>query len=108
MKPLAAGQLIHRITIEQRQVTQNPTFGGKDETWTDFKRRWANVDFSKGSEKVESDKVSNTINATVTMRYLKTLTDDMRISYGGVDYEILSVTHDFQKRFHIVLVRNIQ
>lgn len=108
MKSTAAGKLIHRITIQKRQQTNNTKFGGKDQSWVEVSQRWANVDFSKGSETVDSDKITNTIIATITIRHMPSLTDDMRISYKDKNYEIISIVPDFQNRFQMLFVRLVE
>jgi len=88
---LKAGDLRHRITIQQRSTSEDAV-GQLLLTWTDVATTWAKVEQLAGRELMtaSAERAENT--ARITIRYRSDLVEKMRILYGAIIYDITSVS----------------
>lgn len=90
---MKAGQLRHRITIQQYTEQSGP-FGGEGE-WTDYKKSVpAHVSFLSAKELVASGAERSEVSARIKVRYDKNINAKMRIIFRDDLYEIEGVTPD--------------
>lgn len=90
---MKAGQLRHRITIQQ-YIEKNGPFGGEGE-WTDYKKNVAaKVTFLSANELVASGAEMSEVSARIKVRYDKNINAKMRIIFRDDLYEIEGVTPD--------------
>jgi SPP1 family predicted phage head-tail adaptor len=87
---MRAGQLRHKITIQNTTVTQD-SYGSKVDTWAIFATVWASVEPVSGREYFESAKLNAEITHRVRIRYTAGVTPDMKILYGDRTFNIKSV-----------------
>lgn len=86
------GKMRHEIVIQSR--TQTPdTVGGFTETWAAFETVFADIDPVSASERFFSQKLEADITHKITIRYLETVTDNMRVLFGSRVFKIVGVFH---------------
>lgn len=95
---LSAGKLNRRITLQKRTQVQSPSGQIKDE-WADVAKVWAWVKTQTGMavarQSGESGGVAQSLNSySFRIRYRSGVTDDMRIVYGGMYFDIKQIRHD--------------
>lgn len=93
-----AGKRNRRITIQQRTRVQDET-GQEIDVWVDVVKPWAWVKTQNGMavarQTSSSDGVAQSINGySFRIRYRPAVTDDMRVVYGGLNFDIKQVRHD--------------
>jgi len=84
---MRAGNLRHRITIEQKTLARD-TYGGEVVTWTTFATVWADIQPLNGRELIAAQAVQSEITGKIFIRYLPGVTAGMRVSYCGKYYDI--------------------
>lgn len=88
---MRAGQLKHRITIQQPTVAQSAT-GATTETWATFATRWAKQEPLAGRESVRaSEAFFGEADHRFTFRYTAGITKAMRVSWAGRVFDITAV-----------------
>ena len=90
------------ITIEQRQVTRDASFGSQQVTWVKFLDIYAELEFSNGTEKPISTSGNNKQQVAYQpvnfkTRYITGLDKTMRILFEGEYYEITAI-QEIQRR----------
>jgi len=95
---LLAGKLNRRITLQQRTKVQDSA-GQEIDEWTEVVRVWAWVKTQNGMAVARqtgtSDGVAMSVNSySFRIRYRPSVTDDMRVVYGGLNFDIKQVRHD--------------
>jgi SPP1 family predicted phage head-tail adaptor len=87
---MRAGKLRTRIIIESASEAID-SVGFPVLTWTTFATIWGGVVANNGKEFLEAREVHSSLSRIITMRYLASVTPQMRINDGGVYYNILAV-----------------
>ncbi len=87
---MRAGQLRHRVTIQQKIISQN-SFGEEVVTWSDVATVWAAVEPLRGQEFIEARQAEAEITARIRMRYRSDVRPDMRVVWGTHTYDVLAV-----------------
>lgn len=87
---MRAGQLDRRIVIQTPTLTQNAE-GAALPAWGIFAEVWARKEDLSGEELFIAQKEDAEITTQWTIRHLSGLRNDMRISYAGQYYDILSI-----------------
>ena len=86
---MKAGQLRHRITIQQLSTTRDD-YGGGVEAWADFATDIpASVQPLSGRELIAAQAAMSTVTTKFGMRYIQGVTAAMRIVFGGEVYNML-------------------
>lgn len=96
MKPIEAGKLRHRGTIQQKTETPD-SYGELIETWTTLATVWCSVEPISGREFFAAQQVQAEVSARIRIRYRPGITPLMRIKVHNTTYEIVSVI-DFEYR----------
>lgn len=87
---MRAGELRHRVTIQQKTVTSDPE-GMIVETWVDVATVWAAVEPLRGREYIQAAAVTPEVTARVRIRYRPGIEPAMRVVHGGTVCDIQSV-----------------
>ena len=95
---MRAGLLVHRVTIEQKQVARDATFGSEVITWVDFA---ADLPAKVTESATEAEYLSGSLSAyarptRVRLRYLDGVTTAMRVNWGGRLLAILGTASVFE------------
>ena len=89
---IKAGELIKRISFEQRVSTTDPNTKKAVFTWTPTGiEAWASVEPMSGTEMLKYQQVESSVSHRVKMWYQPGITPDMRINYAGRYLNIASV-----------------
>lgn len=87
------GKLRNRVNI-YGQVQGRGVDGSVSISWALLSSMWAAVKHPSGMEEQETGRTVATRNAVFTMRYLSTVSEDMRITHRGNTYEIEAIRPD--------------
>ena len=87
---MRAGELRHRVTIQQKSVTRN-TFGEEVVTWQDVATVWAAIEPLRGREFFESQQVNAEVTTRIRIRYRPGITPTMRVVFGNRVFDIQAV-----------------
>lgn len=82
-----AGELRHRIVIEQPTLTQSAS-GAAVETWATFLECWAAVEPLAGREYIAARQTANEVTHRVRLRWQAGVTDRMRVKFGSRVFRI--------------------
>lgn len=97
---LNANKMDRRIEIWQVTETLSAS-GAVEETWTKLTETWANVTFpvTGQDETVMADRQVSVTRANFDIRWRSGIVAKMQVRYGGVVYDILSVTEEGRRNF---------
>lgn len=94
---METGSLNRKITIQQRTHAQDAA-GQPIETWIDVAKPWAWVKTQTGMGSLRNDQAGSVSISLVAYSfriwYRPSITDDMRVVYGGMNFDIKQVRHD--------------
>jgi SPP1 family predicted phage head-tail adaptor len=79
-----------RIQIQEVTETQD-AYNQPVGTWTTYKTVWAEILWKPGREYFNAATEIATASAIFRIRYVTGVTRKMRVRYGGVNYDILSI-----------------
>lgn len=77
-----------KITFKSRTSTQNDY--GEEVTWSDVKTVWAAAEPLLGKEYFAAEMVQSQVEIKFRCWYFSGVTNQMRLTYNGTDYDILS------------------
>ena len=87
---MRAGDLKHRIKIQQKSVTRGD-MGGEVVTWADVVTVWAAIEPISGREYFSSQQTQAEVSTRIRIRHYAGITTSMRIAWGARYFDILSV-----------------
>lgn len=94
---MRAGELRHRITIQQLIETRNELGEIIEQSWQDFATVWAAVEPLNGREYFNSQQINAEITTRIRIRYRAGIKPNMRVVYGERIFDIQSVI-DIEER----------
>ena len=100
---MKAGELRHRITIQQKTVTQD-TAGVITETWADLVTVWAAIEPLTGREKFLAQQVYTDMTTRVRIRYRSGIDPAMRLKYNSRIFEINVVVNPEERNRELELL----
>lgn len=104
MRPTRAGELRHRVAIEELTVTVKDS-GGSTKAWTEVARRWMNIRPMQGTELAEARQVVGNVTHKVRMRYYDGLTAKKhRLVFGTRTFQIAAVVNVEERGVQMELV----
>jgi SPP1 family predicted phage head-tail adaptor len=103
---MQAGRLDRRVTIEQATATQND-YGEPVRTWSTLATVWAEKLDLKASERFAGDQHDARIDTVWRIRYRADVTPLMRVSHGGLRYDIQG-TRELGRRAGLELLTTAQ
>ena len=102
-----AGELRHRVTIQQKSISQD-TYGAALETWSTLATVWANVEALSGREFFDSQQTVAQADHRITIRYRADIKPAMRVVEGTRTFEIQAVLdREGRKRTLELLCREV-
>uniref|UniRef100_UPI0033414048 phage head closure protein n=1 Tax=Castellaniella defragrans TaxID=75697 RepID=UPI0033414048 len=95
---MRAGTLNRRILIQRRDQAQDAA-GQPIDAWVDVIKVWAWVKTQSGMavarQTANQDGVAMSANSySFRIRYRTSINDDMRVVYGGMNFDIKQIRHD--------------
>ena len=103
---MKAGDLRHRITIQQLAEAEND-MGDIVQVWTDFAIVWASVEPLSGREYLSAQQVTSETSGRIRMRYKAGVMATMRVLFGGRIYRILSVINPEERNIEFELMTKV-
>ena len=97
-----AGDLRERVTVQTPTESRN-RLGESIATWATFAEVWASVNGVTAREFLLAGQQQTEISHRVQMRYLTGLTQQMRISWRGRTFEIISILERENRSEHELL-----
>lgn len=93
MSNVAAGDLRHRVLIQQ-QVTTRDEDGVQTTSWVDVATVWASVEPLSAREFIQSGQTQAAVTARITIRYRAGLLPTMRLVHRGQVFNIAGLLPD--------------
>lgn len=90
---VSAGQLRHRVTIQEQAVMVN-SFGEQTIDWATVKTVWADIHPLSAKEALDAQQVQSEVKARITIRYFAGLVASMRFVHKTTIYNIAGVIPD--------------
>lgn len=84
-----AGELCHRITIQQKTTTYDE-YNYETEAWTEFKRLWGKISFLSVKDSINAKAAGSETTARLKLRKRKDIDTGMRVLYDGQTFQIVS------------------
>lgn len=100
---LGAGKFDQRVTIQQKQVTRS-SIGEELVTWVTVATVWARVEPIRGNEFFAAAQMQDATDHRVTIRHRNDVTRDMRVVWGSIELDIVSVIDVNAQRENIELM----
>lgn len=91
---MQAGKLRHRVMIQRRDKSQDPTTGEMVTDWVDHAMVWAAIEPLSAREFIAAQAGQSQITARATIRYIEGLNATMRLMHNGAAYNIEGVLPD--------------
>jgi SPP1 family predicted phage head-tail adaptor len=89
---IKTSDLNRRIAISNLVTTPTDT-GGFTESWVLVTNTWAKIKNTSGTELMHADQLGATAFSDFTIRYRKGLTELMRITYRGTEFQIRHINN---------------
>lgn len=93
MSNVAAGNLRHRVLIQQ-QVTTRDSDGIEQTAWVDVAAVWASVEPLSAREFIQSGQTQAAVTARITMRHREGMLPTMRLIHRGEIFNIAGLLPD--------------
>ena len=103
---MRAGELRHRITLQEKCVALNG-FGEEVITWSAVATVWAQIETPSASEFVSQAQMGALLTHKITIRQRANIIPTMRITWGVRVFEITGVVADNLKRQIALLCREL-
>ncbi len=100
---MRAGELRHRITIQQATETPS-TSGAITQTWSTVATVWAAIEALSGREAFAAQQVNAQVSSRIRIRYRAGITPKMRIVFGARTFNIESVMDMESRRRELQLL----
>ncbi len=100
---MRAGNLRHRITIQQLATVSDGT-GGTTTTWQTFATVRAAIEPFTGGEYFDSQQTTSKISTRIRLRYLAGVKPAMRVLYGSRVYNIEATINVEEKNQELQLL----
>ena len=98
------GELDRRITLRTPSIATND-YGERVRTYADTSSLWAKVDYIKGKEGDEADKLASVKRVDFGIRYNSAINEKMQVSWDGDIFDIEAVLPVERKRFMHLITR---
>ena len=93
-KPLAAGRLRHRVTIEAPATAQDPTTGAMTTSWQTLATVFAAIEPLSVRDLIAAQAVKSELAARIVIRHRTDITPACRIKHGAKLYQIIGLVPD--------------
>lgn len=100
---MRAGELNHRITVQNYTAVVDPNTGYREQTWADFASMWADVRHLSGTSVIAGGAEHSKVQASARIRWREDITPAMRVVYNGKEYAIEAILPG-HKREHVDLL----
>lgn len=91
---LSAGLLRHRIKLQKKTKTQDPSTGEITDEWITYKTVWARVEPLSVKDFLSAQAAQSEVTARITIRHRTDISPDHRIKYRGRLHKIIGILED--------------
>jgi SPP1 family predicted phage head-tail adaptor len=98
-----AGQLRHRVTIEDLSVTQD-NIGIITESWQEVATVWAEIRPMSGREFIAANAIQAGVTTKITIRHMDGINAKMRVRHKDTLYNIKAVLPDITLAGYLMLM----
>jgi SPP1 family predicted phage head-tail adaptor len=100
---MRAGDLKHRITLEIPTRVKND-LGEWVETWGLFATVWSAIEPLSGNLFYQAQQANSEAQGRIRIRYIENLNPPVRVKYGDIIYEVLSIIQPrtAKKELHLI------
>ena len=99
---MRAGRLRNKLEFLEKFETFDQ-YGRAETSWSVFATCWGEITQISGRESWANDRVLNDLSIAFRIRFRPGLTNDMRVRYDGVDYELVEKVDPNGKRAELVI-----
>lgn len=85
---MKAGDLRHRVSIQQDQSTQDPVSGDMTQEWIEVGKAWAAIEPLSAREFIAAQASQSKVTTRITIRYRAGIDHTMRLVHNGRIYNI--------------------
>lgn len=96
-------KLNRRVTL-QRPSAGKDALGQPNTTWQDVVTVWAHIRNENGMQMLKAGAEVSKLKASIRIRYRIGLTEDMRVIYGSLVYQVAAIVPDEEGKQFIDLV----
>lgn len=104
---LNAGDLRHRITIQQPTSATANAYNERTDNWSTWATVWAKVEPLEGREAWAAAQAQSEVTHKVVLRYLSGVTPRMRIVFGSRILQIVAVKN-IEERSRVVEIEAVE
>ena len=100
---MRAGRLRHRVVLESRSTATN-AYNEPVVSWSTVGTYWAAIEPLTGRERFGSGERIAEGDVRIVMRYVGAITEENRITHGGVVYDIKAVVkkNDIDREYELI------
>ena len=84
-----AGELCHRVTIQQKTITYDE-YNYETEAWTEFKKLWGKLEFLSVKDSINAKAAGSETTARLKLRKRDDIHTGMRVLFDGQTLQIVS------------------
>ena len=84
-----AGELCHRVTIQQK-TTVYDEYNYETEAWTEYKKLWGKISFLSVKDSLTAKAAGSETTARLKLRKRKDIDSSMRVLFDGQTFQIVS------------------
>ena len=100
---MRAGNLRQRVTIKSKSATQD-AYGDEVITWVSWATVWAAVEPLQGREFMAAKQITAEVTTRIRIRYRRGILPEWRVTFGSINYDILSIIHIEEREREIHLM----
>lgn len=105
MSGVAAGELRHRVQLQENVIGQDPDTGEQVSSWQTIAQPWAKIAPMSGREFLAAAAEQSEVRGRITIRYRGNVDATMRVVHRGQYYAIHAVLADAESGIeHITLM----
>ena len=86
---LAAGELCHRVTIQQKTIVYDE-YNYETEAWAEFKKLWGKIDFLSVKDSLTAKVAGSETTARLKLRKRDDIDSSMRVLFDEQTFQIVS------------------
>lgn len=105
MSGVAAGELRHKVRLQENVIGQDPDTGEQVSSWQTIAQPWAKIAPMSGREFLAAAAEQSEVRGRITIRYRGNVDATMRVVHRGMYYNILAALTDAESGIeHITLM----
>lgn len=95
---------LNRRVVLQRRVAGKDALGQPNTGWQEVAPVWAHIRNENGAQTIKAGAETSKLKASIRIRYRSGLSEDMRVLYGAIAYQIQAILPDEDNKQFVDLV----